>query len=69
MRKLAILAVLVVMCAGCSAFPIKKHLVIEGEGIITPYGRGDKIKITRDVCFGAKCDASVVTPVVDTTVK
>ena len=43
---------LLLLCAGCSCFPIQKHLVIEGDGIITPYGRGDKIKITRDVTFG-----------------
>lgn len=49
------LAVGLLLLAGCALFPIEKHLVISGNNIETPYGKGEHIVITRDACFGGCC--------------
>lgn len=46
-RLLLILAV--ILLSGCAGLYIEKHLSIEGDKITCPYGKGDKVKITRDV--------------------
>lgn len=66
-RTIAVFALCLIVCfsSGCAMFPAEKHMVIEGRNISTPYGKGDQIKISRDVYYGSEKKKQPVTPTID----